>query len=190
MSLLKGGKADITAYNQVLKKLYQLERNPTYNKSFTMDGFTSFINALDNITVDNASGISGYQSGVTSNLNPGRDFIRTHAVNDSGMMEVISMIRRHIRQNGSQSITDKYLESISVDTDTDLLRIQRYNKFRAVLNDIAAALAPYHKQIQDQTPAAAKKPAVPSDPSFGKYDPNFQPQPSHFTIPKIGTGNV
>lgn len=185
-SLLKGGLADIKAYNKVLKKMYQLEKNEAFNRSFSGNGLTSYANALDGITFDTMSSIQPFQKSVDDELSKALDYIRTHAINDSGMTEVITMIRSHIKENGPDSVDDNFLSAIATDLDTDIKRVQSYYKFSRMLNDIGSALLPYHKQIQTQTPKGSKAPARPAHPEFGKYEPSFQPHPDQFTIPAIG----
>ncbi|HKK29814.1 MAG TPA: hypothetical protein VKA18_05400 [Alphaproteobacteria bacterium] len=187
-SLLRSGQADIAAYNKVLAKLYQLEKNEQYKRSFAADGFKSFIDQVDALTPETAGSLTGYQKAVSANLTPATDFIRQHAINDGEMVEVIGMIRSKVQKDGADSIDDAYLKSVALVLDTDLNRVKSFDRFRKVLNDIASALAPYHEQIRKQTPEGAKRPARPGSPSFGKMNPKFVPHPNQFQIPRIGSG--
>ncbi|MFK0733105.1 MAG: hypothetical protein ACFKPT_25200 [Gloeotrichia echinulata GP01] len=131
-SLLLSGKSDIIAYNKLLERLYQLEKNPTYNQSFKVDGFDSFINALDNITIDNPGGLDGYKAAVVENLSPAKDFISKQAKNDSSMTEAISMIRTKVANEGEGSITQDYLDEVVIVLALNKEQVTEYNRLRVV----------------------------------------------------------
>lgn len=186
-SLLTCAKLDIKTYNKVLKKLYQLEENKIYDKSFETTEIESFINGLDAITIDNEGGIKGFKEAVTSSLTPAITAIRSQAEHDSGMTSVISNIKTHIRVAGNAAIDNSYLKNLAEVEDMDLERVKTFNVFRQYVAEFASALKPYHEQVRQSTPDGSKIPVKPTNPNFGKPDPNFDPKPTDFTIPGVST---
>ncbi len=184
-SLLNCLKLDIQTYNKVLAKLYQLEGNEIYNKSFSTSGIDSFINGLAAITINNEGNITGYKTAVMNNLTLALTAIRNQAEHDSGMTSVISSIKSHIRQTGNPSIEESFLKNISLVEGIDLKRVKSFNVYRQYISEFASVLAPYHKQVQRETPSGSKLPTKPSNPQFGKPDPNFDPKPGDFQIPGL-----
>jgi hypothetical protein len=182
-SLLTCAKLDLKTYNKVLKKLYQLEGNKVYDISFKTKGIEAFLNGMATLSIHDNSGINAYKSGVMNDLAPAKAAIRKQAQHDAGMTDVIMKIKTHIRHTGNMAFGEDYLESLSDVTGIDLSRVKTYNTFRQYIAEFAAVLKPYHKQVQEQTPAGAKLPVKPDHPDFGKPDPNFDPKPSDFEIP-------
>jgi hypothetical protein len=184
-SLLTSAKLDIVTYNKVLTRLYQLEKNETYKTSFTTTALETFINGLDQITIDQSGGLPGYQAACSTELQKATDYIRTHAQHDAVMTEVVSKIKTHLRQTGQTTVDDKFLADMADVEDIDVERIKTYNVFRQYIAEFAAVLRPYHEQIRQSTPPDAKTPVLPQNPNFGKPDPSFEPNPNDFTVPSL-----
>lgn len=180
-ALMNAGIADFAAYNRLLPKIAKLEGNSIYDRRFDPSALQSVIDQLPAISPDTAASLSGLKAAATDELTKAIDFIRDHAVNDSQMTEVVAMIRTRVAAHGADSVDDAFLQNVASVLDTDIARIRRLDRFRKVLNDIAAALAPFHRQINDGTSDPSKS----LKPEFGKMNPEFQPRTGQFKIPKI-----
>jgi hypothetical protein len=182
-SLLTSAKVDIQTYNGILKRLFQLEKNPFYDKAFDVAGLESFIQGVDALTVETSSSLSGYLAAATDELGPAIDFIRDQARHDASMTEVISTMKTHLR--AGNIIDDDYLRKVAEVESVDLDRVRKFNTFRRYIAEFASVLKPFHEQVRRETPPNAKGPASPRDPDFGKPDPDFDPHPDDFTIPGV-----
>ncbi|HEX5734540.1 MAG TPA: hypothetical protein VF131_17025 [Blastocatellia bacterium] len=189
-SLLKSAKLDIITYNRLLLKLYQLESNSYYQRSFGTSGLESLINGFDLITIDNTGGLPGYKTVCSADLNAATDFIRGQAEHDSEMTDVISKIKTHIKAEGLTDVDDAFLQSLAEVENIEVNLVNKYNKFRKFIAEFASTLKPFHDQIRQETLPDSKEPVVPKNPNFGEPDPNFDPNPNDFTVPALPKSNA
>lgn len=182
-SLLKCAQLDIAAYNRLLKRLYQLEGNAIYNTQFNDDAFATFSQAIEGLTYETRQNIAGYQQACLTQLNTAMTQIRQQAEHDSPMTVIISEIKTHLRAKQATTADATFLKDVAAVNGVSLEEVKTFDHFRQIAQEIASTLAPFHRQIQQGTASGKKTPTLPSSPQFGQPDPNYQPNPNHFTVP-------
>ena len=180
-SLLKAGIAAISDCDRLPPKIEQTKGNAAYDRQFETRVLQSMIDEVHGISPNTAASRNGLKTSAHAEVSEALGFIRDHAVNDSQMTEVIAMIRKRAAAEGADNVDADYLENVATLLDIDSARVHRLERFRKVLNDTSASLAPFHLQINN---GLGRRTGL-GKPKFGNMDPRRQPRPDQFKNPLV-----
>lgn len=189
-SLLMAAKTDITAYNKMLPDLYAVEGVASFQRQpFSIAGIDSFISGMDAITIDQG-GIPSYQAVTLQNLSDATSFISQQAQHDATMTQVVKQIKTHMRVAGIKDLPDNdpFLQQVASVFSVTVDQAVIYNKFRRTVAQYGSMLLPYHRALSENQGSGIVTP--PSTVPTGEADPNFDPNPSQFTIPGVSLGTT